>query len=74
MAQFNLETAVKIISLFAGNYEELNLFLTIVKLINDTLPTTQKKLVYWELHWAYLNEQHLRNLEAFYQTGTNQGK
>ena len=46
MAQFNLETAVKIISLFAGNYEELNLFLTIVKLINDTLPTTQKKLVY----------------------------
>lgn len=42
MAQFNLETAIKIVPLFSGDYKELSSFLTIVELINNTLEAAQK--------------------------------
>ncbi|CAD7081757.1 unnamed protein product [Hermetia illucens] len=42
MADFNLETAIKIISIFDGKYKELEPFLTIVELLYTTLATTGK--------------------------------
>ncbi|CAD7090004.1 unnamed protein product [Hermetia illucens] len=42
MADFNLETAIKIIPIFDGKYKELEPFLTIVELLYTTLTTTGK--------------------------------
>lgn len=41
--QFNLETAIKVIPEFTGNYKDLKSFLTIIELINNNLAEDHKK-------------------------------
>lgn len=43
--QFSLETALKVIPEFAGNYKELNSFLTIVELVNNGLAVDQREVL-----------------------------
>ena len=45
MATFNLETAIKIIPEFKGNYKDLQSFLTIVELIEKTLDNANKAIL-----------------------------
>lgn len=43
MPEFNLETIMKIMPVFTGNYKELDCFLKLTELLYDTYSTDDKK-------------------------------